>query len=307
MAFYKYSAYFYIYSPSKYISFKIRSFQCFWVKWLYDDSFHAKKGIPLLLIKNYLGKFFLYHFNLSVEQCPGRPFPELSNLSRNKGIKMLHQNIRGLFNKIPDIQIILYEFNLHVLTLSEIHIISNNYNDEDSLYDIPGYDFIKKNRIKGLDGGVSMFISNTLKWQRRYDLEGDDLESIWIEIFPHNAKSFLLSTTYRPPDRSKYLFKNFNTLVNDTLNVISSEREECIIMGDTNINYLDKNNHNDIKDIFMLNGYKQLVTKATRITEDSKTLIDIIFTNKPKNISKTDTIPTSLSNHDMVGCARQAL
>ena len=42
---------------------------------------------------------------------------------------MLHQNIRGLFNKIPDIQIILHEFSLHVLTLSEIHINSNNYND----------------------------------------------------------------------------------------------------------------------------------------------------------------------------------
>ena len=68
-----------------------------------------------------------------IEQCPGPPFPELSNLSRNKGIKMLHQNLRGLFNKIPDIQIILYEFNLHVLTLSETHINSNNYNDEDSL------------------------------------------------------------------------------------------------------------------------------------------------------------------------------
>ena len=81
------------------------------------------------------------------EQCPGPPFPELSNLSRNKGIKMLHQNIRG--QKVPDIQIILYEFNLHVLMLSEAHINSNNYNDEASLYDIPVYNFIKKNRIKG--------------------------------------------------------------------------------------------------------------------------------------------------------------
>ena len=131
-----------------------------------------------------------------IEQCPGPPFPELSHLSRNKGIKMLHQNMRGLFNKIPDIQVILYEFNLHVLTLSEIHINSNNYNDEDSFYEIPGYDFIKKNRIKGPDDGVAMFISNTLKWQRRYDLERDELEIIWIEIFPHNAKSFLLSTIY---------------------------------------------------------------------------------------------------------------
>ena len=105
-----------------------------------------------------------------IEQFSGPPFPELSNLSRNKGIKVLHQNIRGLFNKIPDIQIILYQFNLHVLKLSETQINSNNYNDEDSLYDIPGYDFIY---------------------------------------------------------------------------------------------YLEKNKHNDIKDIFMLNGYKQLVTKAT--------------------------------------------
>ena len=89
-----------------------------------------------------------------------------SNLSRNKGIKILHQNIRELFNKIPDIQITLYEFNLHVLTLFETHINSNNYNDADSLCNIPGYDFFKKNRIKGPDGGVAMFISNTLKWNR---------------------------------------------------------------------------------------------------------------------------------------------
>ena len=235
----------------------------------------------------------------------GPRFPELPNLSRNKGIKMLHQNIRGLFDKIPDLQIIFYEFNLHVLTLSETHINSNNYNDEDSLYDIPGYDFIKKKRIKGPDGRVGIFISNTLKWQRRYNLERDELESMWIEIFPHNAKSFLLFIIYQPPDGSKYLFKNFNTLLNDTLNVISSKHKECIIMGDTIINYLDKNNHNDIKDIFMLNDYKQLVTKATRIIENSKTLIDTIFTNKPENISKTYTIQNSLSDHDMVGCVRK--
>ena len=104
-------------------------------------------------------------------------------------------------------------------------------------------------------------------------------------------------TIYRPPDGLKYLFKNFNTLLNATLTVI--------IMGDININYLDKNNQNDIKDIFMWNGYKQLVTKATRITEDFKTLIDTILTNKPENIPKIDTILTSLSDHDMVGYVRK--
>ena len=191
------------------------------------------------------------------------------------------------------------------MTLSETHIISNNYNDEDSLCDILGYNVIKKNIIKGPDGGVTMFISSTLKWQRRYDLERDDLESMWIEIFPHNAKISLLSTIYRPSDQSKYLFKNVKTLLNDTLNTISFERKECIITGDSNINYLDKNNHNDVKDIFMLNGYKQLVTKATRITEDSNTLIDTIFINKPKNISNQKDSPglliTPLKNQTLLG------
>ena len=64
------------------------------------------------------GKFFLKSTKPSyvcllllmcgdTEQFSEPPFPELSNLSRNKGIKVLHQNIMGLFNKIPDIQIIL--------------------------------------------------------------------------------------------------------------------------------------------------------------------------------------------------------
>ena len=35
-----------------------------------------------------------------IEQCPGPPFPELSNLSRNKGIKMLHQKIRDFLTKL---------------------------------------------------------------------------------------------------------------------------------------------------------------------------------------------------------------
>ena len=54
----------------------------------------------------------------------------------------------------------------------------------------------------------------------------------------------------------------------------------------------------------MLYDYKQLFTKANRITKDSKTLIDI-FTNKLENISKPNTIPTTLSDHDMVGCVRK--
>ena len=45
------------------IFFKITSLKCSWVKRLYD-SFHAWEVIPLFLIKNHLGKNFLFHSNL---------------------------------------------------------------------------------------------------------------------------------------------------------------------------------------------------------------------------------------------------
>ena len=126
-----------------------------------------------------------------------------------------------------------------------------------------------------------------------------------LKYFHKTPKVFFYLPSIDPLTDGNIFLKISTLYLMTPLNVISSKPKECIIMGDTNINYLDKNNHNDIKDIFMLNGYKQLVTKATWITENSKTLIDKIFTNKPENISKTDTIPTSLSDHDMVGCVRK--
>ena len=50
------------------IFFKITSLQCFCVKRLSDDSFHAWKKIPLFLIKSYLGRNVVFHSNLSIKQ-----------------------------------------------------------------------------------------------------------------------------------------------------------------------------------------------------------------------------------------------
>ena len=53
---------------------KITSIQYSWVKRLYDDSFHAWKVIPLIYIKNHLGKNFLFHSNLSRKQNVSKKF-----------------------------------------------------------------------------------------------------------------------------------------------------------------------------------------------------------------------------------------
>eukprot|EP00795_Rhopilema_esculentum_P010408 gene10408-19109_t len=42
-----------------------------------------------------------------------------------------------------------------------------------------------------------------------------------------------------------------------------------------------------------------------RISETTETLIDIILTNNPSNMIKTEAIPTSIGDHDMAGCLRK--
>ena len=57
-----------------YIFSRITSIQYSWVKRLYDDSFHAWKVIPLIYIKNHLGKNFVFHSNLSRKQNVSKKF-----------------------------------------------------------------------------------------------------------------------------------------------------------------------------------------------------------------------------------------
>ena len=87
-------------------------------------------------------------------------------------------------------------------------------------------------------------------------------------------------------------------------NVVTKSRE-VTFLGDKNVGYLKKKDNLAIKNIFHLYSFQQIVTKPTRITEYSKTLIDTIFTTNTSTISAHDVIPTSIADHDMVGYVRK--
>ena len=108
---------------------------------------------------------------------------------------------------------------------------------------------------------------------------------------------------YRPPDTSKHLHKDFNQLFAQLLP--KSSNTETIVMGDMNVNFLDKNNNKEIKSIFQLNGFSQLIKETTRIDDDTRSLIDIIATNNASTIRKTGVIPTCPSDHEMIGFVRK--
>jgi exonuclease III len=218
----------------------------------------------------------------------------------------LHINIRGLFNNFTDIEAIFGNHqNIDIFLLSETHISPCSYNNNSKLYDIPGYTFIHKSRENTSSGGVAAYVSDRLNWQRREDLEGENIECIFIEITNKNTKSFLVGGFYRPPEGSRYLPKNFNELLRNVLIKINELSCETILMGDLNVNYLKSSKNKDLKQLIAAQGFDQLINKATRVTKDTSTLIDIILTNKKENISISNVFPIGISDHDMIGCVRK--
>ena len=75
--------------------------------------------------------------------------------------------------------------------------------------------------------------------------------------------------------------------MSDVLNKLSYEDKEAILMGNINCDYSKDSNHREIKNLFISYGYKQLIEKATQITETSETLIDVILTNSSEAIWNT--------------------
>ena len=110
-----------------------------------------------------------------------------------RGMKIVHQNVRGLFNNLLGLQELIERHRaVDILTVSETHIVDDRYDDNEHLYKIPGYVFINRNRKHGLGGGVAMYIKESIDWVRRDDLENDSIECIWLEVFVKIQKAFCL-------------------------------------------------------------------------------------------------------------------
>ena len=170
----------------------------------------------------------------TVEINPGpSSIEDLNEVLNLKGIKIIHQNIRGLFGKRAILQT-LFNRQKCILTLSETHMTTN----DSEIYKMGGYQFIHRNRQGGEGGGVAMYISEDVAWKRREDLETDDIESIWIEIDILKGKNFLVGCIHRPPDSSLYLPKDFITHLSEMVTKVNNTNLEIFLLGDINVNYL---------------------------------------------------------------------
>ena len=132
------------------------------VKVTMRKCFTPRRNKPLNLVKKSLLCLLLICCG-DIEQCPGPIYSSvLRNICTTRGLKIAHLNAQGLSTAYNGICLLHGENpEIDVLTLSETHLNSNIDNNNE-LYKIPGYVFLRRNRHEGIVVGVAMYIKETL-------------------------------------------------------------------------------------------------------------------------------------------------
>ena len=223
------------------------------------------------------------------------------------GFVMACLNINGLLTHIDELRVFICDKHIDILAINETKLDGSV---SDNQVFLQGFnDPIRNDRsVNGrYGGGVCIYIRSGLNFKRRPDLLHDKLELMSVEISNPHSRPFVISTWYRPqrtPWPVPELFQSFEEIITkvDALNI------EFYLLGDINANllpgFLDHESRMllNILDTF---GLSQLITKPTRVTRNSKSLIDLCITNCPEKVAHSDVIPLGISDHSFVYMSRK--
>ena len=103
-----------------------------------------------------------------------------------------------------------------------------------------------------------------------------------MELKINENKSLIIGIIYRPNTAPKADIDIFTKSVFDINNIICKENKEAILLGDFNMDLLKFESHHKINlllENMLSQGYLPVITKPTRVTPTTATLIDHIYTN----------------------------
>ena len=149
-------------------------------------------------------------------------------------------------------------------------------------------------------GGVCVYTRKDLAVNPRNDLQNPNLEAIWIELLLPKSKPILCGTVYRPPTQSDF-FSHLES-VYSSINI----GMETIILGDFNVDIIKKCHlYSMLTSFCNLFNFHQLISEATRVSSNSETCIDLIFTTDVDLISNSGVIHSTISDHFIIFCTRK--
>ena len=220
---------------------------------------------------------------------------------QSNNFSMLGTNIRSMPKNLSKLKCYLetldHKFTIHGFTESWIS------NHSDGLYGMQGYNVEHNYRKDRRGGGVSLFISDQVEYQLREDLTIQEsyMETLFVELTNNTGfknKNVICGVIYRPPNTD---IKIFNQKLSELLDKIKADGKLAYIMGDYNINIINSDHveTQNFIDIMFEYGFMPCISKPTRVTSKSATLIDNIFTNNYSSYSSAlnGILYTDVSDH----------
>ncbi len=220
-----------------------------------------------------------------------------SHKSQNKHLTMVHCNVQSLCindeNK-NKMDLVRHEFmDCDIICITESHLPPNI--DMDKIK-IRGFrePFINSRNAHG--GGILVYVANTIHADRldQYEL---NVECIWLKI-RHGNTSFLLGTFYRQPSRNVDYWDEIDTSISMAT---TSGTPNIVITGDLNDDQLKPGGK--LRNILNTHNMHQFISEPTRVTENSKSCLDIIASNNKNIIKDTWVVPPALGDHHSVFCS----
>lgn len=227
-----------------------------------------------------------YHFcgdDLSFDH----PSPSLSLFSFN--ISSVPQHWETLSSQCLDSICIKF----HVIGLCETRL-----NDSlCSIYNLPNYTAFHKNKsTRG--GGVSVYVHENLQGTILSDMSFQlpHIECLFLTVEMTRIKC-VVGMIYRPPNAD---IDEFLLSLGQILESIGAMHTKlaCYVMGDFNVNLLSNEKHTkQLANLFYCNLFFPTITKPTRVTKLSATLIDHVWTNDMHNYMTSGVLYSSISDH----------
>ena len=227
---------------------------------------------------DFLDKPVVNKFNCTlIDNCDYLSVDDCMSLNTDD-IAVPQLNIRGLQGKIEKLKWLLNENfkgkEPDILLLCETWMSANSPD-----ICLPNYKKIEARRQHKKGGGVCIFVSNRLTFRPRPDLHKNDTNFehciVEIKLKKHNL---LVGSVYRAPNCNQ---QDFLTAYKEFVSGLKEVPNSKLILGmDHNLDLLKNHLHNNTQEFININYDCDLfpvITKPTRITHTSATLIDNIF------------------------------
>lgn len=220
----------------------------------------------------------------------------LESLKLRRGLKIMSLNVRSLLPKIEQIECILNDEAINILSLTESWLKPSQENTLLRINNYKIYRWDRKLRKKG--GGICIYLNQKIKVNAQiYEnlhISNQNIEIAVLQIQQPCTKPIILVSVYRPPQGNQ---QEFLQSIRDKIQEIGSNKN-IIILGDLNIDYRQISTKS-VRDLRMLArefNLNQHIEKPTRVTTTTATQIDYIFSNLDE-VAHSGVIDIMLSDH----------